>query len=259
MLLQQQNAETGSASLTRVTSEELARAIAAVEARRHAGLERDMDTIALGEAIRQLGLDMTAEELLAEVRAQREAVEAEAVQAVEAERQRDQAAVAELQTKPRRPLWRRAARAIAAAALVCLVINGSPTSPYVQRLLLHEPMTVDDAVAWNIQRPVALTTILDVARGHSARRVSIRDGGERRWYLVSLYGKPAVRGYTDGVVKDGRLRVYSSWPAGRSDNAVAFHEITVSLSRLRNMPDPPDMTQSALYARGIEVMNIPAK
>jgi hypothetical protein len=80
MLFQQQT-ESQHSEEVHVTSQELARALSAIESRRQAQAERDIDTIALGEAIRQLGLDVTADELMAEVRAQREAemVEAETI------------------------------------------------------------------------------------------------------------------------------------------------------------------------------------
>ena len=62
---------TLNAAQERVTPDELAKAVAAMEARRDAETRHQTNTIPLGEAVRQLGLDATPEELLSEVRHQR--------------------------------------------------------------------------------------------------------------------------------------------------------------------------------------------
>lgn len=59
------------ASQTRVTPEELAQALAAVEARRERSSSEAADTISLGEAISQLGLNVDPEELRGEIEARR--------------------------------------------------------------------------------------------------------------------------------------------------------------------------------------------
>src|SRR5688572_5980000 len=58
------------ASQVRVTAQELAQALAAIEARKEAETQQKADTISLGEAIRQLDINATPEELLEAVRAQ---------------------------------------------------------------------------------------------------------------------------------------------------------------------------------------------
>lgn len=65
--------DTLSAAQTRVTPEELAHAIASLEARRLDETHLQENTIPIGEAVRELNLDATPEEVLAEVRAQRQA------------------------------------------------------------------------------------------------------------------------------------------------------------------------------------------
>ncbi len=65
--------DTTSAAQTRVTPEELAHAIATLEARKLDDQRHQDSTIPIGEAVRELNLDATPEEVLAEVRAQREA------------------------------------------------------------------------------------------------------------------------------------------------------------------------------------------
>ena len=57
----------GSAAQTRVTGEELARALTQIEARKEAEAQRLAGTIPLGQAVAELGLKVTPEELLAEV------------------------------------------------------------------------------------------------------------------------------------------------------------------------------------------------
>ncbi len=88
--------DTLSAAQTRVTPEELAHAIASLEARRLDETRHQENTIPIGEAVRELGLDATPEEVLAEVRAQREAHTANPPPA--------QAAPANAQTPPASPL-----------------------------------------------------------------------------------------------------------------------------------------------------------
>lgn len=66
------NAETPAARI-RVPSDELAKAITAIEARRHAEAERLQGAIALGDAVQELQLDATPEELWAEIQKQRAA------------------------------------------------------------------------------------------------------------------------------------------------------------------------------------------
>lgn len=56
---------------TRVTTDELIAAVAEIEARRDASQRWQANTIALSDAVQQLGLNMTPEELLAEVEAVR--------------------------------------------------------------------------------------------------------------------------------------------------------------------------------------------
>ncbi len=65
--------DTLSAAQTRVTPEELAHAIATLEARRLDAERVQAGTIPIGEAVRELNLDATPEEVLAEVRTQRQA------------------------------------------------------------------------------------------------------------------------------------------------------------------------------------------
>jgi hypothetical protein len=69
---EQMTSEYSAAESARVTPEELAQALAAVESRRAEEQQREADTIALGDAILQLDLNVTPEELLAEMNRQRQ-------------------------------------------------------------------------------------------------------------------------------------------------------------------------------------------
>ena len=68
----EQNVDTNAAQ-ARVTPQELVQATAAIEARHHARAQHDAATIPIGEAVQQLNLEATPEELLAEVQTQRNA------------------------------------------------------------------------------------------------------------------------------------------------------------------------------------------
>lgn len=61
------------ASQVRVTPQELVQATAVLEARHHARAQHEAATIPIGEAVHQLNLEVTPEEVLAEVQAQRNA------------------------------------------------------------------------------------------------------------------------------------------------------------------------------------------
>ena len=74
MLKHEESLETAShtAAQVRVTPEELAAAISRIEARKDAGQRDQEGTIPIGEAVQQLGLEATPEEVLAEVQAIRQ-------------------------------------------------------------------------------------------------------------------------------------------------------------------------------------------
>ena len=282
--------EVSSAALTRVSAEELTRALAAIESRRQSGLERDMDTIALGEAVRQLALDLTPDELLAEIRAQREADRVAAAAEASSQKTEEEVSFA----------WRGGRRGsrrsllvpgiIAFLVLYVMFVSSLPyysREPFVmlpilacpvvlytwlvawassphgggggRRLLFRQPLTVGDAVAWDKPVCVSLSTVLRIARGMPPSSARIDDGGSRRWEVVSLYDKPAVRGWTDGLVREGKLRVLSARPVGRRSAVAKYRPITVAMSRFVGVPDPPEVVQSPLYEHGIEEVEVPAE
>lgn len=69
--LEFQTEESVPAANVRVTAEELTQALTAVEAKSEERSRQLADTISLGDAVQQLGLQVSAEELLAEITAQR--------------------------------------------------------------------------------------------------------------------------------------------------------------------------------------------
>ncbi len=75
MLKQENSPEDCLAAATRVTSKELADAVTALQSRKEV-IERGLDgTIPIGEAVRDLGLEATSQEILAQVEAQRQFAE----------------------------------------------------------------------------------------------------------------------------------------------------------------------------------------
>jgi len=76
MLKHEDTSQTQSpaAAQVRVTPEELAAAITRLEAKKDAGQRNLEGTVAIGEVVQQLGLDVTPEEVLAEVQAKRQAI-----------------------------------------------------------------------------------------------------------------------------------------------------------------------------------------
>lgn len=94
------------AAKVRVTPEELVRAMAAIEARREQEARERDGTIAIGDAVQELGLNATPEEILAAVQAQR----VRQVQPV---------------TRSGRPLLRRAVLTVAALTLGLFVVRST--------------------------------------------------------------------------------------------------------------------------------------
>ncbi len=71
MLQHEQEPENVGAAQVRVTAEEFARAVARHQARREEAAQKLEGTVSLGEAVQELNIDITPEELLAEVQAAR--------------------------------------------------------------------------------------------------------------------------------------------------------------------------------------------
>ncbi len=70
-----ENEQSASPATVYVTAAELSQAMTAIEARREAEAARQVNKISVEEAVRDLSLDVTPEELLAQIQAQRTAAE----------------------------------------------------------------------------------------------------------------------------------------------------------------------------------------
>lgn len=96
--------ETLTPDQARVSPQELARAVAAIETRKDAEAQRHAETISLGEAVHQLDLRMTPEELLAEIESQRVA------------------ATSAVNMRHSQPLWRRRLAGIGGALSLAIIL-----------------------------------------------------------------------------------------------------------------------------------------
>jgi hypothetical protein len=132
------SAATGSepAANVRVTAEEFARAVTRYQARREQAAQRMEGTVAIGDAVHELGLEATPEEILAEVQAER---------ATEAAR---------LSPLSIRPVPRRA-RAFQAFGIFCLVA-GIPIGMFTTRQQSAGPSVMP---AVQMQTPSPYVTI----------------------------------------------------------------------------------------------------
>lgn len=231
MLLQQSSPHE--ADEVHVTSEELAAALTAIESRRQVQTEREIDTIALGEAIRQLGLDVTADELMAEVRAHRGA-EIAAAEAIAVKR------------RTARRTWK------AGLIAVLLVVLW-----FVVRIMRYQPPVA------TVGHPVAATTLADASRLHEAcslnleaiyalnhgtppSAIQLADGLRRGiWSVEFVKGQYYVRAWR-GRIRGGRMPIYplSPWlhPGdGRSisnGESGPYYQVLVPISRLKDVRDP---------------------
>lgn len=208
----------------RVTPRELAEAVAAVE-RRHADPPRQDGRISLGEAVEQLGLDATPEELLAEVESRRRA---EALfRFAQAQRRR-------------RVRW--GATVLAAGALWAGGVVGAAqvqrrATPPLSTVTYSAPSPVDPARIVVTERTAAgpvVKTLAEVPEGAPAlvrpdvlSRVIDIDGTSRAaidwhegqsWTLVRRANRVYLRGYlqapaTDGAFLVGPVKLMSRpWP-----------------------------------------------
>ena len=138
----EEQATPASAAQVRVTPQELASALARLEARREEGQQHQEGTVALGEAVQELGLPVTPEELLREVQAGR----------------------AQAQTPPRQKHPARSAGIGAVAAAAITLLGGTlvflvrsappqpaqiavvaPTTPLAAPITLPDSLLVRDA------------------------------------------------------------------------------------------------------------------
>lgn len=243
-MLRQQTEETASplAEQERVTPEELSRALASIETCRQAEAARLAGTIPIDQAVSELHLDSTSDEIWAEVQAQR-------AKAVAAQREQEQQEQAAQEAREGRRAARRAARQepaaqrrsvaprargrrgwtrlLVPAVVVCVLVqNGviprfwqhtAPVSAPILQPLAQVPdgreVYADDSALVQISegKPQAQVTVSTNASGN-------------RWAMVKIGAHVYLRGYTaraDSLqpLKGKALNVYNGDDVGELKDA----------------------------------------
>ncbi len=213
------------ASQVRVTAEELARAVARSQARREAAAQRLEGTLTIGEAVQELGLDVTPEELLAEVQAER------AVQ----------------QTPPgaAKPRW-----GIVAAGLCALVLLGSGLGLMTHRTSSSVPgempairtITVSQSPSLIFLSAPDAVLVQDSSGPQSVLRTlgEVPDGRPVRAALNQTETQAAFAGFSDPgtswtLIKYGGRVYVRAWIAAMSPTALR----TSAVSLYRDRPLVP--------------------
>ena len=208
------------ASQTRVTPEELAQALAAIETRKQAEVSRLAGTIPISQAVSELNLDSTPEEILAEVQAQREQIQREqAEQQAQAGQQRQAAQQADRQfvapQARRRGRW---ARLVAPLFFVWLLAHNGLLPHFgthsthiaapILRSLAQVPdgkeVYADDAALVQISegKPQAQITVSENATGNRWTMVKIGAHVYLRGYIASTDSLQPLRGKALNVYND---------------------------------------------------------
>ena len=204
-------------SAPRVTPDELNAALAAIEARKQA----EAKSIPIDQAVSELHLDSTSEEIWAEVQAQRAAAARQSQAEIQATQQSQQV------TPPRRQHRRRLAgiaMILCGASLLATFLNGhlwsnhhaSAAAPILRPLTQEpdgKPVYADDAALVQISegKSPAQTTISENATGN-------------RWPIVKMGGHVYLHGYianTDSLhpLQGKSLNIYNDDNSGELDGA----------------------------------------
>lgn len=223
-----------SAAETRVTPQELADALTAIEARRAERARQIEGTIPIGEAVRQLGLEVAPDEILEEVRAQRTR----------------QAAVEEAQTRratrpkaqPRLWLWLapltlslffigllRSMRSVPLAPQMAAPMVVSPVPASRQSAILVVDVAGGQGVLRTLAevgdgRPVRCgwTDAMRLLPGGEAGNYGYMQGqeqsGPKRWQLIKHGGRIYLRGWlalpmSEAALQTGAVTLYSAPPS----------------------------------------------
>ena len=208
----QSNTPQPSASGARVTPEELSQALGAIEQRKQAEASRLAGTIPIDEAVSELQLDSTPDEIWAEVQAQRAkalAVQHEEEQQEQADRlarvarkaaRREQAALLAQQQAavPRRRGGRGWTRLLVPAVVVWVLVHNGviphfwshPThvAAPIPRLLAQVPdgreVYADDSA------------LVQISEGKPASQITVSENATgNRWGMVKIGGHVYLRGY----------------------------------------------------------------
>ncbi len=223
-----------------MTPQELTQAMAAIEARRDADQMHVAETIPLGEAVQQLGLEMTPEELLAEINAQRTAA------------QTPPQLAARTQTRSLRSRLKTAVIAVSLAANLILGFtvlaryehqNAAPPAPPPAA----QPLAANVAGDLNLSNIAPDTTfyathdaLYQMSHGDKwleipiAQAQDLTRNGSAQWAIVKRAGdKVEVRGWSRGDVESGSL---SDLTPVKSDDAQ--HPVTIPVERFLHVKPP---------------------
>ena len=233
-----QTASAASVGQARVTPDELANALAAIEARRQAEAAHLASTIPIDQAVTDLHLDSTSDEIWAEVQKQR--VDAAALRLAKTERTEEvQKPIAAALPIVRARNWRSLIAPFLAVAILtgAGVIPGSFLSLFKKS---HAPASRHHATtAAPIFRPLsqipagtevyaddAALTAISQGKAAAKVRVSLIDSGNC-WTLVKMNGHVYLRGYTARTATvqelEGKgLNVYNDDDSGELDGEHTF-------------------------------------
>ncbi len=196
-------------SQARVTPEELTQALAAIESRKQAEASRLAGTIPIGDAIADLHLDSTPEDIWAEVQAQRAKADAAQARSADADTtrraRRPQAKAAEQARQqpvtPRRG-WRKSGM-IGMVLVGWLVFHNAFSS--------HSGGHVPSHVAAPILRPLSQipdgqevyaddSALAQVSEGKPLPQITVSENASgNRWTLVKIGGHVYLRGYIESA------------------------------------------------------------
>jgi len=236
-------------SQARVTPEELTQALAAIESRKQAEASRLAGTIPIGDAIADLHLDSTPEDIWAEVQAQRAKADASQAQSSPeaARRVRKRQAKAAEQAKQqaterqRSPRGRRWLRVAVPVLFVWLLMQNG--------LIPHHFWTHTGHVAAPILRPLAQvpdgqevyaddSALVQVSEGKPSAQITVSENESgNRWKIFRRSGHVYLRGYIESAdslqpLQGKPLNVYND------DNSGELHgDLTSNITlRVDNVP-----------------------
>ena len=229
-----------------MTPEELSRALAAIEARRQANASHLARTIPIDEAVSELQLDSTSEEIWAEVQAQRAkaaAAQGEQIQQ-EQEAQQGRAArkAARQQSVASRPKRRRDWTGFLAPLVLVWAL-------FYAGIIPHHFGGHSTHIAAPLLRPLAQIpdgkevyaddeALVQVSEGKPAAQITVSENATgNRWAMVKVGAHVYLRGYiasTDSLqpLRGKALNVYNDDNAGELENE---HTSTITL-RVDNIP-----------------------
>jgi hypothetical protein len=220
------------ASQTRVTPEELAQALAAIETRKQAEANRLAGTILIHQAVAELNLDSTPEEILAEVQAQR----AKAAAAQREQMRREQETHREQEIQQRfiapRTKRRRGWTGFIVPMLALWVLAHNGLIPHFGSHMTHAAVPV---VRPLIQVPDGQevyaddSALVQLSKGKSPSQITVSTNATgNRWTLVKIGGHVYLRGYiadTDSLLplRGNALHIYNDANSGELEGIKTSH------------------------------------